>query len=380
METSHHRSAEVVIIGAGLAGAATAFFLTQRAVRNVLILEQESMPGAHASGRNAAMVRQVVPDPDVAALARAGADFIRRADYTPHGSVLYEQNGSLLLGVGPDWEGLCRDAGRAREAGTSVECLSPAEAMQRVPVLRNVQLDGAVWCASDGVVDVAALLDTFLTGAKERGARLHTDCRVTGFEIRSGHIAGVRTQKGPIDTNVVVNAAGAWAGEFGRLAGAAPMPLTSYRRHLFATGPLDWVVRRWPFVWDISHHLYFRPESGGLLLSPCDDTAWPPEIPPVDPALAELLAERVADHFPALATIPIQRAWAGLRTFAADRRPVIGWDPTLNGFFWVAGLGGHGVTVSGSVGLRAAELVYAGPGSSGGAFDPGRFTESGTQP
>ncbi len=373
METSRHRSAEVVIVGAGLAGAATAFFLAQRGVRDVLILEQESMPGVHASGRNAAMVRQVVPDPDVAALARAGADFIRSADHAPHRSVCYEQNGSLLLGVGPDWEGLRRDARRAREAGATVECLSPTEAMHRVPVLRDVELDGAVWCASDGVVDVAALLDRFLEGAREAGVRLHTDCRVTGFEVRSGHIAGVLTQDGPIYTNIVVNAAGAWAGEFGRLAGAAPIPLTPYRRHLFATGPLDWVVRRWPFVWDVSHDLYFRPESGGLLLSPCDDKAWSPEIPPVDPAIAELLAQRVTHYYPALATIPIKRAWAGLRTFAADRRPVIGWDPRLKGFFWVAGLGGHGVTVSGSVGLRAAELVHAGPRLSGGAFDPGRF-------
>ncbi len=120
MMMSLRRSAEVVIVGAGLAGAATAFFLTQRGVRDVVILEKESVPGVHASGRNAAMVRQVVPDPELVALAREGADFIRRTGDT-HRPGLYQQNGSLLLGVGSDREGLCRDADLARKAGTTVE-------------------------------------------------------------------------------------------------------------------------------------------------------------------------------------------------------------------------------------------------------------------
>ncbi len=369
---NRHRSAEVVIVGAGLAGAAAAFFLTQRGVRDLVILEKESVPGVHASGRNAAMVRQVVPDSEVAALARTGAEFIRRTGNT-HRPGLYKQNGSFLLGIGSDWEDLCRDADLARKAGNVVECLSANEATQRVSVLRNVEFEGAVWCPSDGVVDVAGLLDYFLSGAQEAGARLRTDCPVTGFDVYSGHIAGVLTQHGPISTGMVVNAAGAWAGELAHLAGAAPIPLTPYRRHLFVTGPLDWVVPRWPFVWDVSHNLYFRPESGGLLLCPCDESAWSPEIPPVDPAIAELLAERVAHHLPALATVGIQRSWAGLRTFASDRRLVIGWDRTLGGFFWFAGLGGQGVTVCGSAGRLAADLVLVGPRSSGGAFDPGRF-------
>lgn len=373
MTTHRIRSAEVVIVGAGLAGAATAFFLTRRGLRNVLILEREAVPGVHASGRNAAMVRQVVPDAEVAALARQGAAFIRDAANSPQQQALYNPNGSVLLGCGSDWGALCLDASVAQQAGIPVERLAVTETVQRLPILRDAEFEGALWCPSDGVVDVAGLLAHYLHHAQKEGARLQTDCLVTGFEVGSGRISDVITQDGSIHTGLVVNAAGAWAGELGRLAGATPIRLMPYRRHLFVTGPMDWVAPSWPFVWDITHSLYFRPESGGLLLCPCDEVPWPAEIPPVDPAISELLAERVARHFPGLRSVSIHRAWAGLRTFAPDRRFVIGWDHALDGFFWVAGLGGHGVTVSAAVGALAAELIAAGPKGSVGHFDPARF-------
>lgn len=373
MHAQRVRSAEVIIIGAGLAGAATAFFLTQRGVRDVLLLEGEVVPGAHASGRNAAMVRQVVPDPEVAALARQGAAFIRQAAEAQHQPGLYRQTGSLLLASGPDWESLQLDAEVAEQAGTAAECLTPSETAGRVPILQGAEFDGAVWCPSDGVVDVAWLLAYYLEHAQRAGAQLLTDCPVTGFGVRSGRITSVITRDGPIHGEVAVNAGGAWAGEVGRLAGAAPVALTAYRRHLFVTGPLDWVAPTWPFVWDVTHQLYFRPESSGLLLCPCDEVPWPPELPPVDPAMAEFLAEKVTKHLPGLTSIPLLRSWAGLRTFAPDRRFVVGWDPVLAGFFWVAGLGGHGVTVSGALGALASNLILAGPKNSSGPFDPARL-------
>lgn len=373
MSSHPNRSAEVVIIGAGLAGAATAFFLTRRGLRDVLLLERELTPGLHASGRNAAMVRQVVPDPEIAVLARQGAAFIRdTGESLPH-PTLFRQHGSFLLGSEPEWASLCRDATLAQEAGLPVECLDVREVIQRLPVLKDARFEGAIWCPTDGVVDVAALLEHFLALAQKEGARVRTDCLVIGLEFRSGRVAGVRTAEGPIRSPVVVNAAGAWAGELGCLAGATPIPITPYRRHLFITGPLDWVTPGWPFVWDVSHHFYFRPESGGLLLCPCDETPWPPGTPPVEPQMADLLAERVTRYVPGLRTIALRRSWAGLRTFTEDRRFAIGWDPLRAGFFWVAGLGGHGVTVSSAVGALAADLILAGPKSSGGPFDPARF-------
>ena len=195
--------------------------------------------------------------------------------------------------------------------------------------------------------------------------------------VSGGRVTAVQTQSEEICCDVLVNASGAWAGEIGQKAGSARVPLTPYRRHIFVTKALNWVNPDWPIVWDITNEIYFRPESGGLLLSPCDETPDQPGVPTTDASVAELLAEKVSRCFPALPDLPIQNSWAGLRTLTPDRRFVIGWDPKIRGFAWVAGLGGHGVTVSYSVGRMAAEMISRDDSPSAYApFLPGRFSQS----
>ncbi len=171
----------------------------------------------------------------------------------------------------------------------------------------------------------------------------------------------------------MVNASGPWASMIDELAGALPIKFTPMRRHLYYTGEHGWVDPGWPFVWDISNEVYFRPESAGLLLSPCDETASAPGIPPVDEEVQDLLAHKLSDSFPQLLDLPIARSWAGLRTFAPDKKFVIGWDPQVEGFYWVAGLGGHGVTTSPSVGALAAKELLSGKRKFSSPFSPGRF-------
>lgn len=140
----NRQSTEIVIIGGGLAGAATAYGLTERGARDVLILEGEGRPGTHASGRNAGMIRQVVPDADAVRLAKEGTAFIRKSGVT------FQQQGSLLLGSGAEWEALSSEADLVRSLGTGVEKLEAAEVRRRVPLLTEVDFEGAVWCPSDG--------------------------------------------------------------------------------------------------------------------------------------------------------------------------------------------------------------------------------------
>jgi glycine/D-amino acid oxidase-like deaminating enzyme len=123
----------------------------------------------------------------------------------------------------------------------------------------------------------------------------------------------------------------------------------------------------------VSHDIYFRPEGEGLLLCACDQQELVPGDPPVDETVKELLAEKIEKHIPALSRVSINKAWAGFRTLSADGRFVIGWDPKAVGFFWVAGLGGHGVTTSSSVGELAADLILGGPQQTSAPFSPGRF-------
>ena len=370
---SNHQPS-IVVVGAGFAGAATAFHLTRMGMEKVTILEQEAVPGMHASGRNAAMVRQVVPNESTAALARGGAAFLRHLPGDWPLETRFEQNGSFLLASAKDAARLKQDGDRSRQRGAPAEWWPIERIVEAVPILEGSPAEGGLWCPTDGVVDIHGLLHGYLKAAVSAGARLRTSSGLRRVVVRQGKICAIQTESDELSADVVVNAAGAWARQVGQLAGASPVPLVPYRRHLFVTKPLDWVEPQWPIVWDLSQDLYFRPESGGLLLCPCDEAAQEPGPAADDPAALQMLADKVTRHYPRLSDLPIRRSWAGLRTLAPDGRFVVGWDSSVEGFFWLAGLAGHGVAASYSVGLLAASLVLQeSPGAAPAAFSPGRF-------
>jgi glycine/D-amino acid oxidase-like deaminating enzyme len=364
---------DVVVVGGGFAGAATACFLARRGITDILVLEAADQFGAAASGLNASMIRQVATDPVTGALLRASANQIRHGDWAD--PVDARWNGSLLLTEGERGLPVLDAARAAATAGLDCRIVDRDQATARVPLLAAAHFDRAIWTPGDGVIDISALLWRYLRAAKRGGARLVTGCPVTGVEVEAGRVAAVRTPQGRTACRVLVDAAGAWAGEIATLAGLAPLPLTPFRRHLVVTPPQPWVDTSWPLTWHLTDDWYFRPEVGGLMLSPCDQTPCPAGPTPRDPAVLELLAERLAARCPPLANLPIQTWWAGLRTLAADGRFVVGPDPRLSGFFWVAGLGGHGMTGSASVGELAAALVAGGTVDAdiARAVEPGRF-------
>lgn len=365
-------SAEYVIIGAGFAGAATAYHLARRGIRDILLLEREDKAGVHSSGRNASMIRQVVGDPELTALAREGAAFLRNPPADWPSPIQFEQNGSLLLGSGEVWDRLERDGETARRQGIEVETWSRQKTWERVPVLQGARFDGAVWCPTDGVVNIFSLLTGYLTAATSLGVHLIYDSPVRRFEVTRGRVQGIVTNKGTVKAGTVINAAGPWAGAIAETAGAAAVRLHPFRRHLFVTARMAEVDPHWPFTWDVTHDLYFRPASGGLLLCPCDEDEMAPGIPATEDRVRSLLLEKIRRYFPGLPELNIERGWAGLRTLSDDGRFVIGWDPKLAGFFWVAGLGGHGLTSSYSVGDLAAHLILdRNPGDN--PFSPARF-------
>ncbi len=353
-------SADVVVVGGGFAGAATACFLVLRGVRDLVLVEAEDHFGVHASGLNAAMARQVTSDVVTNEVLRASVAGITRTDGLWAEPVEVRPLGSLLL-VGPGESPLLQAAGEAARAGLDCRIVDRADAVARVAVLRETEFDRAVFSASDGVVDIHALLWRYLGAARAGGVRPAPGVRVESVEVEAGRVRAVRTTRGRVACRVLVNAAGAWANRVAATAGLPPLAMAPFRRHLMTTPPLPFVQADWPFVWDTVHEYYFRPEVGGLLLSPGDQD--PAEAGPVlrDPRALETLAEKLARHCPRLAGVPVSRWWAGLRTITRDGRFAVGWDTRLGGFFWVAGLGGHGMTASCAVGGFAADLVAGRP-------------------
>jgi D-arginine dehydrogenase len=347
--------AAVVVVGGGFAGAATAYELTRAGVTDVLLLEREAACGQHASGRNAALGRQLVEDETTSDFTVAGASFLRRP---PEGFApvpLWRQTGSLLLC--DTREELAQLAGRAHQRDLPHQVLSPAEVVQRWPRLDGVATAGAVAFPTDGVIDVHALLEGYLAGARARGAKVITRCPVTGLGDAGDREARVDTPLGPVTARCVVIAAGAWASQVGALAGGTG-EFTPRHRHLYLTEPIADLDRDAPFVWNLgAAQLYVRPEGSGYLLSGCDEKDAPPGEAAVAADAVPALAGKLARCAPGLAELGIARAWACLRTFAADRRPVVDWDANLPWLFWVAGLGGHGATASPAIGTSAAARI-----------------------
>ncbi len=351
---------DVLIIGGGFAGASTAFHLSQASRASILLLDREVVPGAHASGRNASLVLQSVED---AAIRSVVAE--SRRYYEEHASQLgFRSCGSLLLGTREQLES-------TRDPAIPSTLLSPEEARRRVPALDGHDFDAALETPGDGVMDIWALLQHYLAGARARGAKLQCDRDVLGISGSAPY--RVETSRGPIEAACLVNAAGAWAPDVGSMVGASSLGLVPWKRHLFLLDGLDGGAPDWPFVWDLDREFYFRPDSGRLLFSICDEERSAALDGTVTPGISQTMAELVWKELPALRRAHEHQVWSCYRTKAADGRFVIGWDPGLAGFLWVAGLGGHGVGSSWEVGRQAALAFCSGATATPGAFSPARL-------
>ncbi|MEM7167494.1 MAG: FAD-dependent oxidoreductase [Planctomycetota bacterium] len=334
---------QVIIVGAGFAGAATAAALATDGVADVLLVDREPTAGAHSSGRNAGMVRRAVENPAITALAVEGASAIVDS------GVPLRRTGSYLLGA--------RE--RISEATLALfphRWVSAAEARARVPLLGDAIGEEVLETADDGIVEVHALLEHYLSVARNAGVEMCFGAAGVRPRVAGGRVAGLLFEDGrEVGCDHLVAATGAWGAEWGEWAGA-PVALTPRRRHLICTATLDggappW---HWPWVWDLARGYYFRPEAGGLLWSPCDEFPQAACSALPDPAAPRWLAEKLERAMPRAATLQVGQHWAGHRTFAPDGCFLLGPDPRLEGWHWAVGLGGHGVTVSAAIGRRVA--------------------------
>lgn len=344
------RATDIAIIGAGIAGAGLAAMLAGAA--RVVLIEREERPGYHTTGRSAALYLGNYGNRPIRALTRASGEYLAHppADVCER-SVLSPRGALFVSGPGFDQE---FDALLAE--GMGLEPCTPDRALELCPILRPDQVIAAALEPDAQDIDVAALHQGWLAKARRSGAELLTDAEVLSL-TRAGGVWRIETRAGTIEAPVVVNAAGAWTDVIATLAGLPPVGLTPLRRTIaILPAPAGYRIDSWPLVVDVAERWYAKPEAGRLLVSPADEDPVEPHDAYVDDmALAEGL-QRFQDSV-VIPVTRVERSWAGLRTFAPDRTPVVGFDPAAEGFFWLAGQGGYGIQTSPAMSAMAASLI-----------------------
>jgi D-arginine dehydrogenase len=366
---------DALIVGSGIAGAATAAFLA-RGTRTILV-ETEPQPGFHATGRSAALYVPNYGAPAIRALTRASKAFFS-APPTGFGVLLGRRRGVLYVDFEQHSTAIEALLDSSATPGAIERC-SVEDATRKVPILRSPINAAFEDDAYD--LEVAAIHQGFLRQARANGAALQLNARLISLE-RDGAGWRVELEQGKaVRAAQVVNAAGAWADDIAVRAGLPPMGLTPLLRTAAIIRPSVLVDDAWPEVIDTDGALYFKPDAARILISPADETPTPPSDAQPD----DWMVATAVDRFERRTCVTVQRVeaqWAGLRTFSADRVPVAGRDPVEATFIWCAGQGGYGIQTSPALGRLTAAILESKPipddilaiGLGASALSPARFS------
>lgn len=348
--------ADFIVIGGGVAGASVARALAPRA--SVIILEMESQPGYHTSGRSAALYSKRYKEPSIRGLAAASGEFLNNPPPGFSETPLLSKRGLLIFGREDQRDAVDRQFTPEQIQEGVAEQVSVEDACRLIPCFNPAYLNSAMYVPAAADIDVNALYRGFLTLAQRTGAKLICDAPVTGLSFEKGKWK-TQTPRGTFYAPTIINAAGAWADETAALAGLTPLGVQPLRRTCITFNPPPGVkAEPWPMAMDADEGFYFKPEAGRILASPCDEHA----SPPVDAQPEELDVAHAVDRVERATTLKVSQInhrWAGLRSFMADRRPCVGKDSRAEGFIWLAGLGGFGMMTSEALGRLAASTALA---------------------
>ena len=348
------QQADYLIIGAGIGGASTAYFLAPHG--KTIVLEREQLPGYHSTGRSAALYTLAYGTPQVRALTAASRAFF---DAPPPGFAehpLLTPRGELVVDFTGDAEELQRQFDSGKASVAEMRLLDAEQACALVPVLRRDKVQGAMLDPSAADIDTDALHQGYLRGIRQHGGEIHNQREVLAIS-RDGDGWLVDCGAEQYRAQVLINAAGGWCDRIAALAGVAPIGLVPKRRAAFTfQGPEGVDCHAWPCVVSLDESFYFKPDAGLLLGSPANaDPVEPHDVQPEELDIAMGIYQ-IEEHTSLSIRRP-EHTWAGLRSFVADGDLIAGFDVQVPGFFWVAAQGGYGIQTSAAMGMASAALA-----------------------
>jgi len=350
------RTAEVVIIGGGIMGVSTAYYLAKRGCGEVVILEKDLIAQA-STGLSVGGIRQQFSNP---ANIRLSQESIRVYECFMEEfgvDINFRKKGYLFLAQKEStWKEFLSGVKVQRSYSVYVEVYSPEDIKHMWPFLNVSDLKGGTFGPEDGYADPYLAAMGFANSARRLGVRIEENTEVTGINIRGSKIQGVETTEGPISAPVVVNVAGAWGAKVARMAGFE-LPVKPFRRQVFMTRAFDAIPKPVPMVVDMDVSFYFRGEEPGILMGMSDQNEPSSFNTHVDWDFLEKVIEAAVHRAPIIEKAKILRGWGGLYAITPDDNPIIGAMPNAEGFFCAVGFSGHGFQQGPVVGRLLSELI-----------------------
>ncbi|MEY4712417.1 MAG: hypothetical protein RIS88_1867 [Pseudomonadota bacterium] len=362
--------ARIVIVGGGIVGCSTAYHLAKLGCKDVLLIEQGKLTCGttwHAAG----LVGQMRPNRNMTRMSKYGIELYATLEQETGLATGWKQCGSVNVARTPErMQVLRRQVALARSFGVACEEISPREAGEKWPVMRIDDLQGAIWLPGDGKANPADLCMSLAKGARQGGVKIAEDIEVTGVLTEQGRVAGVRTAQGEVRCEILVNCAGQWARQFGRLAGVN-VPLYSAEHFYIVTGRIEGVYPMLPVMRDPDGYLYYKEEVGGLVMGGFEPQAKPWTVDPIpadfqfqllgeDWDQFEVLMQNALHRTPCLETAEIKMLLNGPESFTPDGNFILGEAPQVRNYFVCAGFNSAGIANSGGAGRLMAEWIVGG--------------------
>lgn len=357
------QTAEVVIVGGGIVGSSIAYHLTAAGCKDVLVIERETQQGKGSTGKSMGGVRAQFATPTNIQMSLYSIPFYANFDERLGYPAGYRPQGYLFLATFEKHLAYLK-ANQAKQRALGLKCVEMIDGdhiRMMFPQLDAEDVIGGSFCATDGFVDPYSAMIGFMTWATEHGAKLWRHTEITAIVRDKDGIAAVETSRGTVATRVVVNAAGAWAAELGRMAGVE-IPVKPVKRMLVPTEPFSEFPHTAPMIIDMSNGFHFRPESLGFLLAwnePGERVGFDTDF---EPEFIEKILTHAARRVPCFENLAVnpKKAWAGLYEVTPDHHCILGSVETLNGFFLANGFSGHGVMHAPATGKILSDLILTG--------------------